>query len=44
MAALVRRVQRLWPVIRTVSPEVVVLDASAMVDLLTDRGSSARRR
>ena len=38
MAGLVRRVRRLWPVIRTVSPEVVVLDASAMVELLTGRG------
>ena len=38
MAALVRRVRRLWPAIGTVWPEVVVLDASAMVDLLTGRG------
>jgi hypothetical protein len=29
-----------WPVIRTASPEVVVLDASAMVDLLTGRSAA----
>jgi predicted nucleic acid-binding protein len=30
-----------WPVIRTASPEVVVLDASAMVDLPTGRSAAS---
>jgi hypothetical protein len=35
-----RRARRLRPVIRTVSPEAVVLDASAMVDLVTGEGTA----